>query len=95
MVLGPFVRKVLPYINFVVASSALAFQYFVLYPWHKELDNDFQKMKEDQHVTLEDYHLRKIKRLEEIEKNILHLEARNKYVEAEQNKLEQQRNRIE
>lgn len=83
MVLGPFVRKVIPYVNFAVACSALCFQFFVLYPWHIELDNDFQKMKEDNHMTLEDYHQKKIKRLEEIEKNILRLESLNKTVVAE------------
>lgn len=89
MVLGPFIRKILPYINFAVACSALTFQCFVLYPWHIELDNDFQKMKDDQHVTLEEYHQKKIKRLEEIEKSILHLESRNKSIEAEQSQQRQ------
>lgn len=84
MVLGPFVRKVIPYVNFAVACSALCFQIFALYPWHQELDNEFQKLKLDQHVTLEEYHQKKIKRLEEIEKNILRLEALNKSVEEEQ-----------
>lgn len=81
MVLGPFVRKVIPYVNFAVACSALCFQFFVLYPWHIELDNDFQKMKDDQHKTLEEYHQKKIKRLEKIEQSILHLES---YHEEEQ-----------
>ncbi len=81
MVLGPFVRKIIPYVNFAVASSALCFQFFVLYPWHIELDNEFQRMKEDNHVTLEEYHQKNIKRLEEIEKNVLHLETRDKSVE--------------
>ncbi|KAF5628090.1 putative phosphate transport MIR1 [Fusarium sp. NRRL 25303] len=31
--------------NFFVASSALGFQVFVLYPWHKELDAEFEKLK--------------------------------------------------
>lgn len=83
MVLGPFIRKVIPYVNFAVACSALCFQFFVLYPWHIELDNDFQKLKDDQHVTLEEYHQKKLKRLEEIEKNILSLEARHQFTEDE------------
>ncbi|KAF4417177.1 putative phosphate transport protein MIR1 [Fusarium austroafricanum] len=33
--------------NFVVASSALGFQVFVLYPWHKELDAGFDKLKKE------------------------------------------------
>lgn len=90
MVMGPFIRRVIPYVNFAVACSALCFQFFVLYPWHKELDMDFQRLKEDQHLTLEEYHQKKIKRLEEIEKNILHLEIRNKSVQEEQKRLDDQ-----
>ncbi|KAF4956881.1 hypothetical protein FGADI_3484 [Fusarium gaditjirri] len=33
--------------NFFVASSALGFQVFVLYPWHKELDEEFDKLKKE------------------------------------------------
>jgi len=33
--------------NFVVASSALCFQVFVLYPWHKELDHGFEELKKE------------------------------------------------
>ncbi|KAF5537670.1 phosphate transport MIR1, partial [Fusarium phyllophilum] len=33
--------------NFVVAGSALGFQVFVLYPWHKELDENFEKLKKE------------------------------------------------
>lgn len=33
--------------NFVVASSALGFQVFVLYPWHKELDAGFEDLKKE------------------------------------------------
>ncbi|CZR60631.1 uncharacterized protein PAC_10527 [Phialocephala subalpina] len=36
--------------NFVIASSALAFQVFVLYPWHEKLDEDFESLKKE-HVT--------------------------------------------
>jgi hypothetical protein len=31
--------------NFLVASSALGFQVFVLYPWHKRLDEDFEALR--------------------------------------------------
>jgi len=73
MVFGPTLRKFLPYINFVVATTALSFQYFVLYPWHKQLDEDFVVLKEDQHTKLEEYHTLKLQRLEEIEANITRL----------------------
>ncbi|KAB8243910.1 hypothetical protein BDV35DRAFT_382774 [Aspergillus flavus] len=33
--------------NFLVASSALAFQVFVLYPWHKQLDESFEDLKKE------------------------------------------------
>lgn len=33
--------------NFLVASSALGFQVFVLYPWHKELDAGFEELKKE------------------------------------------------
>ena len=33
--------------NFLVASSALGFQVFVLYPWHKELDAGFEALKKE------------------------------------------------
>jgi len=37
--------------NFVVASSALGFQVFVLYPWHKRLEDDFEEMRK-QHLEV-------------------------------------------
>jgi glutamate/tyrosine decarboxylase-like PLP-dependent enzyme len=33
--------------NFTVASSALGFQVFVLYPWHEELQHDFNRLREE------------------------------------------------
>jgi hypothetical protein len=33
--------------NFIVASSALGFQMFVLYPWHKRLDEDFEALRRE------------------------------------------------
>lgn len=84
MVLGPTIRKVLPYINFGVAATALGFQYFVLYPWHKELDKDFQIMKQEQNMTLEEYHQKKLQRLEEIEKNFVRLEQHHNKILAAQ-----------
>ncbi|KUJ15911.1 uncharacterized protein LY89DRAFT_647957 [Mollisia scopiformis] len=37
--------------NFVIASSALAFQVFVLYPWHQRLDEDLESLKKE-HVRV-------------------------------------------
>lgn len=33
--------------NFAIATSALCFQVFVLYPWHKQLDENFQELKNE------------------------------------------------
>ena len=33
--------------NFVIGSSALSFQVFVLFPWHEKLDEEFHKLKAD------------------------------------------------
>lgn len=37
--------------NFVIGSSALCFQIFVLYPWHEKLEEEFKELKKD-HVRL-------------------------------------------
>ncbi|XWX01480.1 hypothetical protein V2A60_009508 [Cordyceps javanica] len=34
-------------VNFAVASTALGFQVFVLYPWHKELDTAFEELRKE------------------------------------------------
>ncbi|ORY16131.1 hypothetical protein BCR34DRAFT_138007 [Clohesyomyces aquaticus] len=39
--------------NFFVASSALGFQVFVLYPWHKKLDEGFEELKQE-HIRVLD-----------------------------------------
>jgi hypothetical protein len=31
--------------NFIIGTSALSFQMFVLYPWHERLDQDFKDLK--------------------------------------------------
>lgn len=33
--------------NFAIATSALGFQVFVLYPWHTKLDEDFKDLKQE------------------------------------------------
>ncbi|KAK4457282.1 hypothetical protein QBC42DRAFT_41053 [Cladorrhinum samala] len=42
-----FLTRLISLTNFVVASSALGFQVFVLYPWHKELDESFEALKKE------------------------------------------------
>ncbi|KAF4466461.1 mitochondrial phosphate carrier [Fusarium albosuccineum] len=41
------ITRALSVTNFVVASSALSFQVGVLYPWHKQLDDDFEALKKE------------------------------------------------
>ncbi|KAL2834374.1 hypothetical protein BDW59DRAFT_137780 [Aspergillus cavernicola] len=45
-------------VNFAVASSALAFQVFVLYPWHNQLDGEFKALKHE--------HLRVLRQLDRL-----------------------------
>lgn len=42
-----FITRGISLVNFAVASSALAFQVFVLYPWHHQLDNEFKDLKQE------------------------------------------------
>lgn len=59
-----WITRAISITNFAVATSALGFQVFVLYPWHKELDEGFEALKKehlrvldainkatDQHIT--------------------------------------------
>ncbi|KAI0131387.1 mitochondrial phosphate carrier protein [Daldinia grandis] len=48
--------------NFAVASSALGFQVFVLYPWHIQLDNSFEELKKE--------HLRVLDAVREVAKEV-------------------------
>ncbi|KAK5651672.1 hypothetical protein OQA88_11738 [Cercophora sp. LCS_1] len=49
-----FITRVVSLTNFAVASSALAFQVFVLYPWHKQLDDDFEKLRTEHMRVLQE-----------------------------------------
>lgn len=49
----PAITRAISITNFVVASSALCFQVGVLYPWHKELDENFEKLKREHMRVLE------------------------------------------
>lgn len=40
--------------NFVIGSSALGFQIFVLYPWHEKLDEEFTELRREHARLLED-----------------------------------------
>ncbi|KAK4662291.1 uncharacterized protein QC763_700932 [Podospora pseudopauciseta] len=40
-----FITRLVSITNFAVATTALCFQVTVLYPWHKQLDEDFEALK--------------------------------------------------
>ncbi|KAI0861651.1 mitochondrial phosphate carrier protein [Xylaria cubensis] len=50
-----FITRAISLTNFLVASSALGFQVCVLYPWHKQLDDDFEALKKE-HIRVLDTH---------------------------------------
>ena len=41
------ITRLISMTNFAVATSALGFQVFVLYPWHHQLQDDFNSLKEE------------------------------------------------
>ncbi|KAB8260225.1 hypothetical protein BDV32DRAFT_123358 [Aspergillus pseudonomiae] len=53
-----FFTRGISLVNFTVASSALAFQVFVLYPWHNQLDDEFKSLKQE--------HLRVLRRADQL-----------------------------
>ncbi|RPA85144.1 hypothetical protein BJ508DRAFT_13557 [Ascobolus immersus RN42] len=58
--------KLISLTNFVIASSALAFQVGVLYPWHHELDAEFQELKKEYRELMTEQRLEREKRMEEL-----------------------------
>ncbi|KAK4195343.1 hypothetical protein QBC40DRAFT_185961 [Triangularia verruculosa] len=42
-----YITRLISVTNFAVASSALAFQVFVLYPWHNQLDEEFGALRKE------------------------------------------------
>jgi hypothetical protein len=64
------ILRYLPVFNFVVASSALAFQITVLYPWHNELDREFHVLKRSHEKKLKEFHILKVQQMSEMEGKI-------------------------
>lgn len=60
--------------NFFIASSALAFQVFVLYPWHKQLDEDFVDLKNEQLRIMKESQLQQAQGISELRAAIAKLE---------------------
>lgn len=48
-----WLTRIISITNFGVASSALCFQVFVLYPWHHQLDASFEQLKTEHVRVLE------------------------------------------
>jgi len=64
--------------NFFIATTALGFQVFVLYPWHKTLDEDFQELRKETFKVLREGEKARLKELGEIKEQISALEKRNR-----------------
>jgi hypothetical protein len=56
--------------NFFIATSALGFQVFVLYPWHKRLDDDFLELKAESLKVLHGGEKARLAELLEIKESI-------------------------
>lgn len=65
--MNPTLNRLIPYLSLAVATSALAFQISVLYPWHKRLENDFELFKTSQEEKIQEYHNIKMDRFKKIE----------------------------
>lgn len=62
--------------NFVIASSALGFQVFVLYPWHHRLDADFEDLKKEHLQALQKGQQERLDELRGIREALNKLEQR-------------------
>jgi hypothetical protein len=60
--------------NFFIATTALGFQVFVLYPWHKRLDDDFQELRAQAFKVLREGEEARLRELTEIKDQIKALE---------------------
>ncbi|RAL08065.1 uncharacterized protein BO97DRAFT_228637 [Aspergillus homomorphus CBS 101889] len=56
--------------NFVIASSALCFQVFVLYPWHHKLEDDFKQLKSEHLRLLKENEEGRVKELKSIKEHL-------------------------
>jgi hypothetical protein len=59
--------------NFLIGSSALCFQIFVLYPWHEKLEVEFVELKREHARLLEDMHQRHREELKGIREHLVAL----------------------
>jgi hypothetical protein len=64
--------------NFVIGTSALCFQIFVLYPWHEKLDEEFTELKKEHARLLEETRERHRNELRGIREQLELINERNK-----------------
>lgn len=62
--------RILPALSFTIGTTALLFQMTVLYPWHIELDEEFQVLKQSQQDQLDYYHKNRLEKLDEINERV-------------------------
>lgn len=76
-----FYTKALTFTNFTIATTALCFQVFALYPWHNKLDDEFKRLKEEHKQLLLQFHELKLSKLGEIDnklnKILIEIETKN------------------
>jgi len=61
--------------NFAIATSALAFQVFVLYPWHEKLDEDFKELRQENRRLMQEMEKGRLTELKEIKETFSRLQA--------------------
>ncbi len=71
---GP-VFRFLSLVNLAIASTALIFQVTVLYPWHTQLESEFQVLRKQHAEKLEEFHALKVSKLDGIEGSVLETRA--------------------
>jgi hypothetical protein len=77
-IVNPLVQKYLPFINFIIGTIALGFQVTVLYPWHYELQQEFNELQKQQEAKLLQYHELKMQTIKNIEENLTKLRKEKK-----------------
>jgi len=61
--------------NFAIATSALVFQVFVLYPWHNKLDEDFKELRQENLRLMQEMEKGRLSDLREIKESFNRLQA--------------------
>lgn len=72
----PLIARRFSITNFMIATSALAFQVFVLYPWHNKLDEDFKELKQENLRLVQEIEKARILELNEIKEQFSRLKAK-------------------